>query len=181
MRHIDRSTTRTRRLVRVLATAIGATALLLTLTSSAFAASGRNNITAKSCQKGGWELLQSSTGGTFAGQDACVAYGAGGGTLYRPSVVVNPTHMPEESDATVTVSGFHANSTGSILVQIVGGTNDGQSVEFLGIPTNGSGGLSFFSTFTSGACATGELGATISFTDVEGLSDSAFLALDCDV
>jgi hypothetical protein len=53
--------------------------------SVATAGSGKN-ASAKMCQKNGWQQLQTSTGGTFANQSDCVSYGAGGGTLFGPSV-----------------------------------------------------------------------------------------------
>jgi hypothetical protein len=40
-----------------------------------------NSPSAQSCYKGGWQDLATSTGATFASQDACVAYAARGGVL----------------------------------------------------------------------------------------------------
>ena len=47
----------------------------------ASAKGGGNSANAKLCQKGGWQSLFTSTGGTFASQDECVSYGAQGGTI----------------------------------------------------------------------------------------------------
>lgn len=49
--------------------------------SVASADAGGNSVNAKLCQKNGWQNLYTSTGATFAGQDACVAYAAQGGQL----------------------------------------------------------------------------------------------------
>jgi hypothetical protein len=46
----------------------------------ATATAGRGN--AKKCQKNGWQTLVTSTGQTFANEEACTSYGARGGVLY---------------------------------------------------------------------------------------------------
>ncbi|MFN2561633.1 MAG: hypothetical protein ABR571_10110 [Jatrophihabitans sp.] len=40
-----------------------------------------NSPSAQQCYKGGWQNLVTSTGATFASQDACVAYASHGGVL----------------------------------------------------------------------------------------------------
>ena len=140
-------------------------------------ARGGNSASAKLCQKGGWATLQSSTGGTFTSEDACVSYGAQGGSLFKPSVTVDPTHVGEGVNSSVTVVGFHPSSSGDLTVHVLpaGGT-----VTFLAIPTNATGGLPVFSTgFTAGACTSGVTGAEITFTDVFGVHASTILTLDC--
>jgi len=140
-------------------------------------ARGGNSANAKLCQKGGWQTLQSSTGGTFTSEEACVSYGALGGTLFKPSVTANPTHVGEEVTSFVTVVGFHPSSSGDLTIHVLpaGGT-----VSFLGIPTNATGGLPVFTTgFTAGACTNGVTGAEITFTDVLGLHASTIVTLDC--
>jgi hypothetical protein len=49
--------------------------------TAASADKGGNSANARLCQKGGWIDLVGSDGTTFANQDACVAFGAHGGTL----------------------------------------------------------------------------------------------------
>lgn len=47
------------------------------------AKNGGNSTNAHLCQKDGWQTLTTSAGSSFANQDDCVAYAAGGGTLYE--------------------------------------------------------------------------------------------------
>jgi hypothetical protein len=49
--------------------------------AAASAGKGGNSANAKLCQKGGWMGLVGSDGTTFANEEACVAFGAHGGTL----------------------------------------------------------------------------------------------------
>jgi hypothetical protein len=140
-------------------------------------AGGGNSAAAKLCQKGGWQGVQTGTGGTFTSEEACVSAGAQGVALFKPSVTVNPTHVAEGVSSSVTVTGFHPSSSGDLTIHVLpaGGT-----VTLLGIPTNSAGGLPVFTdSFTPGACAAGDTGAEISFTDVFGLHASAILTLDC--
>ena len=44
--------------------------------------SGGNSLSAKACQKGGWETLMTSTTAPFVSESECVSYAAGGGVLY---------------------------------------------------------------------------------------------------
>jgi len=49
-------------------------------------AGGGNSANAKLCQKGGWQTLVRSEGGSFASEQDCVAYAAKGGSLLpKPS------------------------------------------------------------------------------------------------
>lgn len=55
--------------------------------SSVALAGGGKSAGAKMCQKGGWQELQTGTGGTLTSQSDCVSsYAAGGVTLFAPSV-----------------------------------------------------------------------------------------------
>lgn len=45
-------------------------------------AGGGNSANAKRCQKNGWQTLVTSTGATFANEESCTSYGAGGGVFY---------------------------------------------------------------------------------------------------
>jgi hypothetical protein len=141
-------------------------------------AAGGNSANAKMCQKDGWQTAQTSAGGTFASEDDCVSYGAHGGTVFEPSVTVSPTHVPEETDSTVTVTGFHASSSGTLTFETLGGS--GGSISFIGVLTNATGSLpTFFTTFSAGACADGVTGERISYTDGSGVHASAIVSLDC--
>ena len=140
-------------------------------------AGGGNSSAAKLCQKGGWQAVQTGAGGTFTSEEACVSAGARGVALFKPSVTVSPTHVPEGVSSSVTATGFHPSSSGDVTIHVLpaGGT-----VTLLGIPTNSAGALPVFTTtFTAGACANGATGAEISFTDVFGLHASTILTLDC--
>lgn len=45
-----------------------------------------NAVNAKACQKGGWQLLQTSAGQPFASADECTSYGAHGGVSTKPPI-----------------------------------------------------------------------------------------------
>jgi hypothetical protein len=62
---------------------IGALAVVVSAVAAepAMPAKGGNSANAKACQKGGWQSLFTTTGGTFANQSECVSYAAQGGTL----------------------------------------------------------------------------------------------------
>jgi hypothetical protein len=75
---------RTRSLVATLTFSMLA---LLISTSVALAAGGGNSLNAKACQKGGWETLVTTTGASFASEEACVSYAAKGGILKRAQTV----------------------------------------------------------------------------------------------
>ena len=67
---------------RIALTAVAAALTLAVAAAPAVAGkNGPNNQNAKLCQKGGWQSLYTSTGGTFANQSQCVSYAAKGGTL----------------------------------------------------------------------------------------------------
>ena len=68
----------------VLTTAALALTMLGSAASGAQAAksTGGNSLSAKACQKGGWQLLMTSTTRPFVNEADCVSYAAGGGVLY---------------------------------------------------------------------------------------------------
>jgi hypothetical protein len=155
---------------------VGALATAAVFATAAVA--GGNSANAKLCQKDGWQTAQTGAGGGFANEDDCIAYGARRGTVFAPSLSFAPTHVPEETDSAVSVSGFHPNSKGDLEITTLGGAAG--SVTFLNIPTNASGGLPTFGTgFKAGACADGVTGAELTFTDEYGVHASATVALDC--
>src|SRR2546425_2227276 len=59
--------------------------------SAAPADSPGNSANAKACQKGGWQLFQTSDGQTFGTESECTSYGAHGGALVARSLVFSPT------------------------------------------------------------------------------------------
>jgi hypothetical protein len=65
------------------------TALVAGLLLAAFAASGTavagNSTAAKKCQKNGWQTLVTSSGTSFASEEACTSYAAQGGVLFASS------------------------------------------------------------------------------------------------
>src|SRR2546426_6350791 len=75
-------------------------ALLLTLVllvlasdvSAAPADTPGNSANAKACQKGGWQVLHTSTGEPFTSEEECTSYGAHGGIIVAgPILVVDAT------------------------------------------------------------------------------------------
>ena len=50
-----------------------------------------NSTNAKTCQKNGWQSLVTSTGSSFASEDACVSYAAQGGVLYSKQSITFTT------------------------------------------------------------------------------------------
>jgi hypothetical protein len=165
---------------RVCALAALSTGLLLAclMVNGTALAGGGNSANAKLCQKGGWQELQTGSGGTFGSQDECVAFGAAGGAIFHPSLTLDPTHVPEGVDSFITVSGFHPSSTGDLTIHVL---PDGGTFTFLNIPTTATGGLppGVSTSFNSGACADGVTGAEVSFEDADGLHASAIVTLDC--
>lgn len=89
--------------------------------SVAFADNGKSGI-AKMCQKNGWQGLQTSTGVSFSSQDACVSYGAQGGTLFGPTLVASddgcvPSFTPPPdftNEWTIVATGFTPGSVVTI-------------------------------------------------------------------
>ena len=130
----------------------------LSVGSSAALAGGGNSASAKACQKGGWQSLQSSTGNTFASQGDCVSYGASGGTLYGPRLTATDGGCQVPGFVgfdlwTISATGFTPNSEG--IFEVNGSTvphlwpldSSGSRSNFF-IPD--SGGLTISMTFTDG-------------------------------
>jgi hypothetical protein len=65
-------------------TALVAGLLLAALAASGTAVAG-NSAAAKKCQKNGWQSLVTSSGTSFASEEACTSYAAQGGTLLPAS------------------------------------------------------------------------------------------------
>ena len=84
---------------------VAAAALTVSLSVGVASASagGGNSANAKLCQKGGWMNLVASDGTTFASEQACVSYGARGGTL-RPKPTC--TGVTQTFDGTTTPAGW---------------------------------------------------------------------------
>ena len=61
---------------------IACAVIALTVGIATATAGGGNSANAKKCQKDGWQTLVTSTGQTFANEEACTSYGARGGVLY---------------------------------------------------------------------------------------------------
>jgi hypothetical protein len=152
-----------------------ALAALLAFHGAAHAGSRTGNATsAKLCQKGGWQTLQTDGGGAFLSQDACVAYAAEGGALYRPLLVAVPLTVAEDQGFTLTASGFHASANATVKDEVFGGG----TVELFAT-TDATGGREFSGVFTAGACANGITGSEYTFTDEFGLHASVVVTLTC--
>ena len=67
-----------------LAAAVAALSLTVAVAPASAGKTGPNNENAKKCQKGGWDALFTSTGGSFNSEQACVSYGAQGGAFLGP-------------------------------------------------------------------------------------------------
>jgi len=65
-------------------------ALMLVVGVATATAGSGNSANAKQCQKNGWQHLFTSTGGTFASEEACVSYAAQGNTI----LTTNPNPFP---------------------------------------------------------------------------------------
>jgi hypothetical protein len=76
-------------------------------------AGGGKSATAMMCQKGGWMSLQGSDGTHFASEEACVSFGAQGGTIVPipPSISISftPTGTAPYCYVTANLSHFAAN------------------------------------------------------------------------
>jgi hypothetical protein len=163
-------------------TALSAGLLLACLVISGVAlAGGGNSGNAKICQKDGWASpnLQTGTGQAlaFANQDECISYGATHGQLYNPSLIATPSHVIENQLSTLTASGFHPSSTGTLTVHVLGGA-DG-SITLPAVTTD-TGGLppGIGTVFTSG-CLTGVYAADLTLVDGSGVHASTTVFLDC--
>jgi hypothetical protein len=147
--------------------------------SGAAHASDRGNAAnAKRCQKGGWQTLKTGDGGLFTSEEACVAYAAQGGSLFRPMLVAVPTEVVEDQGIDLYATGFHPNASSKVKIEDFGGG----SIELFAL-TDENGSSHFTSVFTSGpdgACANGLSGAQYTFTDSFGLTATVAVTLDCN-
>lgn len=66
--------------LRVAGVAVALLAVIGSATAAQAAKPG-NSLNAKACQKGGWQNLVTSTGASFADEQQCTSYAAGGGVL----------------------------------------------------------------------------------------------------
>ena len=61
-------------------------------------AGGGNSANAKLCQKDGWMTVQGSGGTQFTSQDACVSFGANGGTIVpKPPCIAGSENFSEDA------------------------------------------------------------------------------------
>ena len=153
-------------------------ALLAVIAICGTAYAAGNGASFVACAKGGWMSAQADNGDalSFANQRECVQFAVEGGLVFSPSLIANPTHVPEETDSTITGSGFHPDSAASLKTQVLGG--QGGSVTLPAV-TNEKGGTSFFTAFPAGACAAGVTGVELTFTDAAGVHASTTVLLDC--
>jgi hypothetical protein len=156
--------------------------LVLTVAVGTAEAGGGNSANAKLCQKGGWASsgLQTASGESiaFGNQDACISYGAKTGPLFSPTLTADPTHVVEDEGSTLTATGFHPSSSGTLTDHVLGGS--GGTVTFP-VAITASGGLpaGVGTVFTAGACAAGVYGAEFTLADEFGVHASTTVYLDC--
>ena len=135
-----------------------------------------NTAAAKKCQKGGWQTLQTGAGDSFPNQDACVAYAATGGDLFRPLLVAVPSEVVEDQGIDLSATGFHPSANATVDIETFG--PGGSSIQLFAT-TDANGARSFTSVFTAGACANGLTGSEFTFTDSFGLKASVTVTLVC--
>jgi hypothetical protein len=151
-----------------------AAVLAIAVAGTTMAAGSRGGGSA--CQS--WSVEQTSTGGAFASKSACLTYVRLGGQVFKPSFYFAPSTVGINTDAWFHVTGFHANSTGTLHEQVLGGS--WSTFSMLGVPTNSLGNMAVISTvFTSQACSSGVYGAYWTFTDVYGVHASAYVWVNC--
>jgi hypothetical protein len=90
----------------LVAALVSVVVVMLVSASSVLAGGGGNSPNAKSCYKLGWKGLVTTTGASFASQDACVSYAATGGVLKRPQTISFTSTTPSP----VTVGGSYTPS-----------------------------------------------------------------------
>jgi len=169
------------RILMLTAFSVGVLLVCAAVSGEASAARG-NSDNAKICQKGGWASpnLQDGTGNalTFSSQDECVAYGESHGRIFNPSLTGDPTHVIEGQLSTLTASGFHASSLGTLTDHSLGGA--GGSVTLPAMTTD-TGGLpaGIGTVFKPGACLTGVYAAEFTLVDGFGVHASTTVFLDC--
>jgi len=151
--------------------------------SPAGAAAGGNSANAHLCQKGGWQTVETNTGGSFANQDACVSYGAKGGTIYAPKVVL--THAScvtsfigqmTTGDMTVSGTGFHPASNLSL-------TNPPPFFLQAGSVGSTDAGGAWSGNFSTGQLVADEAHSSVTLnvtlTDSQGVHASATTTVTC--
>jgi hypothetical protein len=144
--------------------------------SAAGAANGGNSANARACQRGGWQHLQTETGGTFRNQGDCVSHAANGGQIFNPTVTVDPDVVTFAEFFLVSVRGFHPNSQGHTLLGFTGQPPLGDFPDVTD-PTGGfDHGLNWVG-FCANPAASFEM--TISFTDGFGVTASTTQTLNC--
>ena len=147
---------------------------------AAHAADRGNSANAKRCQKGGWQTLKTGDGGAFTSEEACVAYSAQGGSLFRPMLVAVPSEVVEDQGMDFYATGFHPNADSKLKIENLGGGNG--TVELYAL-TDANGSSHFTGVFTGGAdgaCANGLTGGQYTFTDSFGLTATVTVTLDCN-
>ena len=87
---------------------VSAAALALAVGVATASGGGGNSANAKQCQKGGWQTLAGSDGSPFANQDACVSYGAKGGSII-------PAHFARSASNCTLIGGAFALGTTPVL------------------------------------------------------------------
>ena len=153
-------------------------AALLTVAVSGTTLAGRTGSSPGTCQRDGWTVGQRSNGTAFTSKDACLAYTRLGGTVYKPSFTFDPSYVIMGQGSDLHVTGFHANSKGTLHQHILGGA--GSNFSFLNVPTNSSGNMAVIGTVFGGtSCADGVYGAEWDFTDEYGVHASGTIALIC--
>jgi len=137
-------------------------------TSPALAGGGKSG-SAKACQKGGWQLLQTSTGATFGSQDECVSYAAQGGTLFAPTLTITETSVCVQSFTGNFVYEWSEQGTGFTPGSSLTITTDGDSLT-LPTPFDSTGAKTVLFIPDSGG-----LTLPVTWTDGSGVHASATL------
>jgi hypothetical protein len=139
----------------------------------ALAAKGGNSANAKLCQKGGWQTLMDSSAASFSSQDACVSYGAQGGTIYAlASLTVEPCANQPFDGLCVQTSGFGLAPTTFATTPLLK-NGSATTTEFLIVQADGTVSGSPFSHFEAPCVAGNVYSATATGTSAGSLSTPA--------
>ncbi len=141
--------------------------------SPAGAAAGRG-ANVQRCLGSGWQSLQTSTGGTFTSQTACITYAGRGGQLFAPTLTADPASAGVPATITITGTGFHPNSAGHFTLTLFG-----VQIGSTTVTTDANGGFTG-PVIVEGECSPQPITLTygVSYTDAEGVHASTTFTIN---
>jgi hypothetical protein len=124
-------------------TLVGVVLALLLGGASAFGAGGSNSAVAHLCQHDGWVSLIGDDGAPFASEDACVAFGAHGGTIlpFTGCFVVDTNNSSDFSNSSLAavVAAASPGDTLDVKGTCTGSATIGEDLTVAGAPSSGYG------------------------------------------